>query len=228
MLPRRIFREKPSLCPEFKETPPISGRISRSRSQDFIHDQYLYNLSKRRSCSTESLPTKLDIPEPAKAIRPLNLDELFPDRAKMNSSEIIKNVAPIIVITQDSENEYDGDDDGDETVEQQITEDTGKKDSAKTDTTATEKPTETQEPEQAKVIAEKPRTEDSNVKNKDAKEEKKKVEPKVTSEKEVNDVNDANAALLVKLVKMHNSGWFDSDVRKHIKPTPKGWQLLQV
>ena len=86
----------------------------------------------------------------------------------MNSSEIIKNVAPIIVITQDSENEYDGDDDGDETVEQQITEDTGKKDSAKTDTTATEKPTETQEPEQAKVIAEKPRTEDSNVKNKDA------------------------------------------------------------
>ena len=146
----------------------------------------------------------------------------------MNSSEIIKNVAPIIVITQDSENEYDGDDDGDETVEQQITEETGKNESAKMDTTAIEKPTETQEPEQAKVIAEKPRTEDSNVKNKDAKEEKKKVEPKVTSEKEVNDVNDANAALLVKLVKMHNSGWFDSDVRKHIKPTPKGWQLLQV
>ena len=33
--------------------------------------------------------------------------------------------------------------------------------------------------------------------------------------------------LLVKLVTI-NGGWFDSDLRKKIKPIPKGWQLLTV
>ena len=46
-----------------------------------------------------------------------------------------------------------------------------------------------------------------------------------TSDQEVKDQEVKD--LLVKLVTI-NGGWFDSDLRKKIKPIPKGWQLLTV
>jgi len=47
-------------------------------------------------------------------------------------------------------------------------------------------------------------------------------------DQEVKEVKDQEVKdLLVKLVTI-NGGWFDSDLRKKIKPIPKGWQLLTV
>ena len=59
-------------------------------------------------------------------------------------------------------------------------------------------------------------------------EQKKEKKQKTENVGEEATNNAIDTELLVKLVNLHNSGWFDMDLRKQIKPTPKGWQLLQV
>ena len=59
------------------------------------------------------------------------------------------------------------------------------------------------------------------------KEEKKPSSMETKTKDEVEEAEQKVQDLLVKLVTI-NGGWFDSDLRKKIKPIPKGWQLLTV
>ena len=72
---------------------------------------------------------------------------------------------------------------------------------------------------------------ENEVKAEDIKQESKKVEEKpqvkVTEQKPTQDTTKNNIDLLEKLVSLHG-GWFDDDIRKKIKPIPKGWQLIPV
>ena len=76
-------------------------------------------------------------------------------------------------------------------------------------------------------------TEDKEVKQGKETTQQTETAEKETSDQEVKDqevkeVKDQEVKdLLVKLVTI-NGGWFDSDLRKKIKPIPKGWQLLTV
>ena len=71
-------------------------------------------------------------------------------------------------------------------------------------------------------------TEDKEVKQGKETTQQTETAEKETSDQEVKEVKDQEVKdLLVKLVTI-NGGWFDSDLRKKIKPIPKGWQLLTV
>ena len=58
-------------------------------------------------------------------------------------------------------------------------------------------------------------------------ETKTDIEEETKTKDEVEEAEQKVQDLLVKLVTI-NGGWFDSDLRKKIKPIPKGWQLLTV
>ena len=69
---------------------------------------------------------------------------------------------------------------------------------------------------------------ETNQQTETAEKETSDQEVKDQEVKEVKEVKDQEVKdLLVKLVTI-NGGWFDSDLRKKIKPIPKGWQLLTV
>merc|ERR1711909_85902 len=107
MLPRKVFSVKPGLCSKLKtETRSPSPPGSIQRSPEIFHEQYCDNTRKGNRSSMEDL----SIPEPVKASRPINIEELFPDREKMDTSyvEVLRKLdTPIIVITEDSEGDRD-------------------------------------------------------------------------------------------------------------------------
>merc|ERR1711983_48892 len=116
MLPRRVFHVKPGLCPTLKsgQDYKVSRRHRRSTSLDFYHDNY--NNMGRRSSSISCLEMRenLVIPEPTRASRPIDINQLFPEREKLDVSgvELVKpSENPIIVITEDPDTIYDGDED---------------------------------------------------------------------------------------------------------------------
>ena len=145
MLPRKVFSVKPGLSPTLRNEVAVpsegSGSRSTRRAPQVYHDQYCFD-NTRRSSPSRSSTEDLSIPQPIKAsrnvpfpssakllikmfYRPINMDELFPDRDKMNTSEVdgrrclnVEN--PIIVITEDPTVEYDGDEDTGESEEEML------------------------------------------------------------------------------------------------------------
>ena len=79
--------------------------------------------------------------------------------------------------------------------------------------------TEDKEVKHGKETTQQPETAEKETSDQEVKDQEVK-EVKEVKDQEVKD-------LLVKLVTI-NGGWFDSDLRKKIKPIPKGWQLLTV
>jgi len=223
MLPRKVFSVKPGLSPTLRNEVAVpsegSGSRSTRRAPQVYHDQYCFD-NTRRSSPSRSSTEDLSIPQPIKASRPINMDELFPDRDKMNTSEVdgrrclnVEN--PIIVITEDPTVEYDGDEDTGESEEEMletIPENKAEESMAENESLEKEKakstPPEKKEKIQPKEEAKKPEVVGDN---------KKAI-------KEAINEDDINRELLVKLI----GGWFDSEIKKQIKPTPKGWQLIPV
>ena len=143
------------------------------------------------------------------SFRPINLDELFPEREQMNIPEvgILRKAAnPIIIITKETNSESEEDDE--------------------VATAPVEAVQETKAEPAAVEKVENAKLEDNKVKAKEIKQEAKTVEekPEVKTNK---DTTKNNIELLEKLVSLHG-GWFDDDIRKKIKPIPKGWQLIPV
>merc|ERR1712241_2731 len=223
MLPRKVFSVKPGLSPTLRNEVAVpsegSGSRSTRRAPQVYHDQYCFDNTRRTSPSRASTED-LSIPQPIKASRPINMDELFPDRDKMNTSEVdgrrclnVEN--PIIVITEDPTVEYDGDEDTGESEEEMletIPENKAEESMAENESLEKEKATSTPPEKREKI---------------QPKEEVKKPEVVEDNKKAIKDPineDDINRELLVKLI----GGWFDSEIKKQIKPTPKGWQLIPV
>merc|ERR1712241_904171 len=215
MLPRKVFSVKPGLSPTLRNEVAVpsegSGSRSTRRAPQVYHDQYCFDNTRRTSPSRASTED-LSIPQPIKASRPINMDELFPDRDKMNTSEVdgrsclnVEN--PLIVITEDPTVEYDGDEDTGESEEEMletIPENKAEESMAENESTPPEKKEKIQPKEEVK----KPEVVEEN---------KKAIKDTINED-------DINRELLVKLI----GGWFDSEIKKQIKPTPKGWQLIPV
>merc|ERR1712079_682267 len=209
----------PTLRNEMGVSSEGSGSRSTRRAPQVYHDQYCFD-NTRRSSPSRSSTEDLSIPQPIKASRPINMDELFPDRDKMNTSEVdgrrclnVEN--PIIVITEDPTVEYDGDEDTVESEEEMletIPENKAEESMAENESLEKEKakstPPEKKEKIQPKEEAKKPEVVEDN---------KKAIKDAINED-------DINRELRVKLI----GGWFDSEIKKQIKPTPKGWQLIPV
>merc|ERR1712038_10111 len=223
MLPRKVFSVKPGLSPTLRNEVAVpsegSGSRSTRRAPQVYHDQYCFD-NTRRSSPSRSSTEDLSIPQPIKASRPINMDELFPDRDKMNTSEVdgrrclnVEN--PIIVITEDPTVEYDGDEDTGESEEEMletIPENKAEESMAENESLEKEKAKSTPPEKKEKI---------------QPKEEAKKPEVVGDNKKAIKDAineDDINRELLVKLI----GGWFDSEIKKQINPTPKGWQLIPV
>merc|ERR1712227_324670 len=116
MLPRRVFHVKPGLCPTIKygQDSKLSRRHRRSTSLDTYHDNCNNMGPRSNSISCLEMRENLVIPEPTKASRPIDLNQLFPEREMMDVSgvEVVKSSEnPIIVITEDPDTQYEGDED---------------------------------------------------------------------------------------------------------------------
>merc|ERR1712227_1088713 len=331
MLPRRVFHVKPGLCPTIKygQDSKLSRRHRRSTSLDTYHDNCSNMGPRSNSISCLEMRENLVIPEPTKASRPIDLNQLFPEREMMDVSgvEVVRSSEnPIIVITEDPDTQYEGDEDdsdlgnGDSEAESVLIEteanvnseqdnlqtseveriETNEKvegiennekverieTSEKVEVESKEEELETKEIAHDdevvnteassevevenlsldKVISDENTisTEETNNINereipsentdvalkendipvvmKETTEEKREIlnenikkndekqqEPKPESIKVKNtDENQTiDRELIAELVNLQR-GWFDSNIRKQIKPTPKGWQLIHV
>ena len=187
-------------------------------------------------------------------VRPVDLDALFPDRARLSVPGVETRLAnPIIVITREEGDETEDEtEDEDQSGGMEMLEDVVAKsqdDSENNEIISAEQ--EIQEAEQitddttdiernddveelndiVKMVHEETNTEEVEEEtNTDELEEETKSEEgkfKKDMEDKESEAEQKVQDLLVKLVTI-NGGWFDSDLRKKIKPIPKGWQLLTV
>lgn len=292
MLPRKVFSVKPGLCSKLKtETRSPSPPGSVQRSPEIFHEQYCDNTRKGNRSSMEDL----SIPEPVKASRPINIEELFPDREKMDTSyvEVLRKLdTPIIVITEDSEGdrdvveEFDSDaeivelekergvsvqrDVIEEEAEHEITKDQecleGNQteleetnqtiEVEETEEGATENEESIQEPvkdkpneiasvdpvledektdkeegqEKAEVVTESSeQIQDHPQEDESVDQKQREIQIEKTEDKKIEDKVPAkiDRELIEKLVSLHG-GWQDAELKKNIKQTPKGWQLISV